>query len=104
MSCDDENNLLNNKSNGFDFNRRRFLSATIAAAGVTLASGVTLYAIGASDVLAESTNSVSNAVRWGMLVDASKCDIDCNANNTELFSRNFVKRISNTIQNCKETN
>ncbi|MBE9554665.1 MAG: twin-arginine translocation signal domain-containing protein, partial [Proteobacteria bacterium] len=29
--------------NGFDIDRRRFLSAAAAAAGVTLAPGVTLY-------------------------------------------------------------
>ncbi|MCP3672981.1 MAG: 4Fe-4S dicluster domain-containing protein [Gammaproteobacteria bacterium] len=79
MSCHDENIILNNKSDGFDFNRRRFLSATVAAARVTLASGVTLYGIGASNVFADPPNSVSNTVRWGMLIDASKCDKDCNA-------------------------
>ena len=34
--------------NGFDIDRRRFLSAAAAAAGVALAPGVTLYGVGAS--------------------------------------------------------
>ena len=61
----------------FDFSRRRFLSTAAAAAGVTLASGVTLYGIiGSSNSLA---NTVTKAVRWAMLVDVGRCAKECNA-------------------------
>ena len=51
--------------------RRSFLGAVAAFAATTLAPGIILYA--------RSPNEpVTNAVRWGMLVDASQCDKDCN--------------------------
>jgi len=71
----EDKNLLQEKSADFDFSRRRFLSSTVAAAGVTLASGVTLYGISSGDVLADK---VSSAVRWAMLIDVNNCDKDCN--------------------------
>ena len=50
--------------------RRQFLgSVTALAAGLTVAPGITLYAVGPA----------SGAVRWGMLVDTNKCTSDCNA-------------------------
>jgi len=65
----------------FDFSRRHFLSTAAAAAGVTLASGVTLYGIiGSTNSLANSlANTVSKAVRWAMLVDVGRCAKECNA-------------------------
>jgi len=65
----------------FDFSRRRFLSTAAAAAGVTLASGVTLYGIiGSTNSLANSlANTVTKAVRWAMLVDVGRCAKECNA-------------------------
>jgi len=51
--------------------RRQFLgSVTALAGGLTVAPGVTLYAVG---------TPVSSAVRWGMLVDTNKCTADCTA-------------------------
>jgi len=79
MRCEKDNKFLNDKPEGFDFSRRRFLSTTVAAAGVTLASGVTLYGINSTNLLAEGTNTVATAVRWAMLIDVNRCDKDCNA-------------------------
>ncbi len=64
---------------GFDPARRSFLGAMATAAGVTLAPGVILYAISnASPVHAKAVDAeVSNAVRWGMLIDLNRCDNGC---------------------------
>ncbi len=63
--------------NGFDFQRRRFLSAAAAAAGVVLAPGVTLYGIGAA--AREPDDPASPAVRWGLLIDVDRCGDGCDA-------------------------
>ncbi len=64
---------------GFDPVRRRFLSAVAAAAGVTLAPGVILYGISRSTqaVAREPGVAASAEVRWGMLIDVSRCDSGC---------------------------
>ena len=64
---------------GFDPVRRRFLSGIAAAAGVTLAPGVILYGITRSpQVTAREPGSAASAnVRWGMLIDVSRCDSGC---------------------------
>ena len=64
---------------GFDPVRRRFLSAVAAAAGVTLAPGVMLYGITRSArALARDPGTAASAdVRWGLLIDASRCDSGC---------------------------
>ncbi len=65
---------------GFDPVRRRFLSAAAAAAGVALAPGVVLYGIG--DGAAEARGlgeAVSPKVRWGLLIDVSKCATGCDS-------------------------
>lgn len=61
-----------------DLARREFLGrgAAVAAAGVTLAPGVMLY--GAAQAK-PADQAVTSAVRWGMLVDTSKCSNGCNA-------------------------
>ncbi|MCK5621224.1 MAG: 4Fe-4S dicluster domain-containing protein [Alphaproteobacteria bacterium] len=64
--------------NGFDIDRRRFLSAAAAAAGVTLAPGVTLYGIGQAQARGLD-EPASGKVRWGMLIDVNLCTADCNA-------------------------
>jgi molybdopterin-containing oxidoreductase family iron-sulfur binding subunit len=58
--------------------RREFLAtgSKLAAAGVTLASGVTLYSVAQAKTADEA---VTSKVRWGMLVDTSKCTNDCSA-------------------------
>ena len=62
-----------------DFNpgRRNFLSAMAAAAGVSLAPGVMLYAISKSSTAGANTAEASSAVRWGMLIDLNRCDDGC---------------------------
>jgi len=75
MSCCQSEEPKQNKD--FDPSRRTFLTATAAATGATLASGVTLYGIGATAVKADEP--VTDKVRWGMLVDVNKCDKDCDA-------------------------
>jgi molybdopterin-containing oxidoreductase family iron-sulfur binding subunit len=65
---------------GFDAARRSFLSAAIAAAGVTLAPGVILYGITKpSAAKARALDAAASSdVRWGMLIDSNRCDSDCN--------------------------
>jgi len=58
----------------FDFDRRRFLSVSAAAAGVILAPGVMLYGVGAS---AHADHGADANKRWGMLIDVNKCEADC---------------------------
>jgi len=56
--------------------RREFFSRSAAAAGVMLAPGVVLYGVAQAKPADEP---VTSKVRWGMLVDTSKCNTDCNA-------------------------
>jgi len=74
MSCKN-----NKQPEAFDFSRRQFLNSAIAAAGVSLASGVTLYGLASTSTVLAGNNPVTSAVRWGMLIDAGRCDKNCNA-------------------------
>ncbi len=57
--------------------RREFLSTTAKGiAGITLAPGVMLYTSSQAKPLDEA---VSNAQRWGMLIDTNKCENGCTA-------------------------
>ena len=62
---------------GFDMKRRRFLGTAAAAAGVTLAPGVTLYGVGAA--ARGPDEPASPEVRWGLLIDVGKCATGCDA-------------------------
>lgn len=68
------------KINGFDPGRRSFLSAAVAAAGVTLAPGVILYGITKpSTASARALDAAASSdVRWGMLIDSNRCESGCN--------------------------
>ena len=56
--------------------RRRFVGAAAAtAAGVAIAPGVFLYEVAHGRA---EEQAASSAVRWGMLVDATKCQSGCN--------------------------
>ena len=59
--------------------RRNFLGALATAAGVTLAPGVVLYSIsGSSPAAARDPETAASAtVRWGMLIDVSRCGDGC---------------------------
>jgi len=56
-------------------NRRQFLSASAAMAGVAIAPGVVLYNIAQAK---PDDQAVTNAVRWGMLIDTNQCKDGCN--------------------------
>ena len=55
--------------------RRDFFKSGAAVATMTLAPGVTLMAFGGS----QAHGAVDAGKRWGLLIDAGKCDPDCNA-------------------------
>ncbi len=57
-----------------DAGRRNFLAGIAGAAGLTIASGVTLFSFAEAK---EAGQAVSSKVRWGMLIDASKCADGC---------------------------
>lgn len=56
-----------------DMNRRRFLGQAAGVAGLTVASGVMLYEVQARP----ANQAASSKVRWGMLIDTSKCASGC---------------------------
>jgi molybdopterin-containing oxidoreductase family iron-sulfur binding subunit len=62
------------EESGIDIYRRRFLGGTAAAAGLAAVSGVFLHEIGHT---APADEGVTDAVRWGMLIDSSKCAEGC---------------------------
>jgi tetrathionate reductase subunit B len=66
-------------SNVSDPSRRSFLGAMATAAGVTLAPGVMLYSISkSSSANARALDTAASSdVRWGMLIDVSRCDNGC---------------------------
>jgi len=85
---------LNPKSEGVPVSpdRRRFIGAASAtAAGLTLAPGVMLYEVahGRPD-----DQPASSAVRWGMLVDATKCATGCDDCVTACNAENGLTPVS----------
>ncbi len=56
-----------------DSGRRDFLKKAVAATTVTVAPGVVLHTLQAEP----RTTPVTDAVRWGMLIDTSKCADGC---------------------------
>ena len=63
-----------------DSGRRGFLGAAAAVAGVTLAPGISLIALGraAQAEVRPADQPVTDDVRWGMLIDSNKCADGCN--------------------------
>lgn len=60
-----------------DMNRRKFVGATVAAAGaVVVAPGVLLHTVAGAD---PESQGASAKHRWGMLIDANKCAEGCSA-------------------------
>lgn len=57
-----------------DEHRRNFIGASAALAGLTVAPGVVVYGLAQAKPDAQP---VTNKVRWGLLVDASKCAEGC---------------------------
>jgi molybdopterin-containing oxidoreductase family iron-sulfur binding subunit len=56
--------------------RRDFLKTTAVVAGLTVAPGMLLYGISEAK---QDNEAVSSKVRWGMLIDTSKCADGCDA-------------------------
>jgi tetrathionate reductase subunit B len=73
MSC---GNNCNSKPSRRGFLTSMATGAAGAAAGLTLAPGITLFSPAQARGKGEAASS---KVRWGMLVDASKCDDGCTA-------------------------
>ena len=64
------------KESNFDIYRRRFFGgAATAVAGLSIAPGVLLHAIGHAKPADEA---ITGDVRWGMLIDSNKCATGCN--------------------------
>lgn len=63
-------------SNRAELTRRDLLKSGAALATVTLAPGVTLMTFGGSDAEASAADA---GKRWGLLIDAGKCDENCSA-------------------------
>jgi molybdopterin-containing oxidoreductase family iron-sulfur binding subunit len=68
--------LLRRKEQEVDQSKRSFISGLVAASGLTVAPGVFLYQTASAK---PAEQAVSNAVRWGMLVDVNQCTEDCDA-------------------------
>jgi tetrathionate reductase subunit B len=68
--------LMSNNKGQPDMDRRAFFGKTAGAAAATLvAPGVFLHVASAND----KTEAVTDNVRWGMLIDTSKCADGCTA-------------------------
>jgi molybdopterin-containing oxidoreductase family iron-sulfur binding subunit len=68
------------RAESVDDARRAFLRGAAASTAMTLAAGVTLYSFGAEPAAARAPGEkVTSKVRWGLLIDASKCGDGCNA-------------------------
>ncbi len=67
-------------SDAVDNARRTFLRGAAALTVTTLATGVTLYGFGPEPAAARAPGEKATAkVRWGLLIDASKCSDGCTA-------------------------
>ena len=77
-----------NTSPEVDEHRRQFIGASAALAGLTVAPGVIVYGLAHAK---PDDQPVSNKVRWGMLVDATKCAEGCTDCVTACHTENAVK-------------
>jgi molybdopterin-containing oxidoreductase family iron-sulfur binding subunit len=78
------------KDNKIDQYRRKFLTGSAAAvAGLTIAPGVFLHTAQAKP----ADQAVSNANRWGMLIDTTKCADGCNDCVTACNSEHGLREI-----------
>jgi tetrathionate reductase subunit B len=69
--------MSHEETNAPDKGRRKFLATSAAAAaGITIAPGVTLTGIARAK---PADQAVTSKVRWGMLIDTNKCASGCNA-------------------------
>lgn len=68
--------LLRRNDQEVDQGKRSFIGGAVAAAGLTVAPGVFLYQTASAK---PAEQAVTNAVRWGMLVNVNQCTEDCDA-------------------------
>jgi len=66
-----ENKVDKNHANTY---RRKFLTQSVAVAGLTIAPGIVLNQVAHAKADADK---VTNATRWGILVDTNKCNKGC---------------------------
>jgi molybdopterin-containing oxidoreductase family iron-sulfur binding subunit len=67
--------MTNNREN-IDRGRRTFIGAAAGLTAVTVAPGVVLHSVAVAEPRSEA---VTDDVRWGMLIDSSKCADGCDA-------------------------
>jgi len=67
---------MNEHKKRVDTSRRGFLGAAAAVTAVTLAPGVILHRLAVAE---PRSDAVTDAVRWGMLIDSAKCADGCDA-------------------------
>jgi len=66
--------MSNQESSSQGMSRRKFLGASAATAGISVASGVSLISVAEAKPL---DTAVSSDQRWGMLIDTNKCATGC---------------------------
>ena len=81
-----------NPAPAVDEHRRNFIGGSAALAGITLAPSVMVYGLAHGKPDAEP---VTNKVRWGLLIDASKCADGCTDCVTACFTENGIELPSN---------
>ena len=75
-------------SESVDTHRRQFIGTSAALAGLTLAPGVMVYGLAHSK---PDDQPVTNKVRWGLLIDTSKCADGCTDCVTACFTANGIQ-------------
>ena len=84
-----------------DLDRRDLLRGLAAGAGLTLASGVTLYALGGAVEARAPGDPVTSKVRWGMLIDLNKCPDGCSACVTACSKENGWEETGNPLTDAQ---
>ena len=84
---------------GDDVTKRDFLKGSAyAAGGISLTSTLTLFTFGGSAVQAkENEVAISSKQRWGMLIDAAKCDEGCDKCVSACSEENGWKNTGNPL-------
>lgn len=77
-----------NTSQEVNEHRRNFIGASAALAGLTVAPGVVVYGLAHAK---PDNEPVTNKIRWGMLVDATKCAEGCTDCVTACHTENAIK-------------
>ena len=81
-----------NPAPAVDEHRRNFIGTSAAIAALSVAPGVVVYGLAHSK---PDAASVTNKIRWGMLIDASKCADGCTDCVTACFTENGIALPSN---------